>query len=222
MNIFFFLMFVFVVPTIYFDGISSSYHTVFKFLSSLCFILCGYISYKKSSNNRKYCFYILIGLLFGLLGDVLLSLTSSKAFILGVIAFAIGHLLFIRGFTIISSISKSNLIMTFIIFICFITFIIRSGYFNFNGMLPAVFIYGFIIIFMLSTAIDLFKFRKVNKFNTYLVVIGAILFVISDFILLFVKFYPNAPSFLTSFNLITYYAGQGLIASSLSKNLVDN
>ena len=41
-----------------------------------------------------------VGLLFGLLGDVLLLMQGRKAFILGLISFLVGHLFYIVGFNI--------------------------------------------------------------------------------------------------------------------------
>lgn len=48
-----------------------------------------------------------------------------------------------------------------------------------------------------------------------MIIMGAILFTISDMILCFVLFYKDCPKFMESINLATYYIGQMIIALSI-------
>lgn len=210
----FFIMYFFIYETVLSSDPSS--YTLFKLLSSLCFITCALLSYKKSPNSKKYSLFIISGLIFGLIGDVILTLSISNAFLLGASAFAIGHLLFIIGFTTLSPIHFKDLILTIIGSCIFVIFITHNSRFNLGNNLPIACIYSFIILFMFIKSCYLFKFRKTNRLFSYFSIIGTFLFIFSDFILTFDVFLINSPSYLSTLNLITYYSGQGLIALSLS------
>lgn len=211
----FFIMYFFVYETILNNDIPAD-RILFKFLSSLCFLICSLLSLKKSPQTKKYSFLVITGLFFGLIGDVFLSLIFNYAFILGAGSFAIGHILFIIAFSNLSHVHIKDFIISIFISSIFIFFIIHNKNFNLGNLLPVACIYSFIIIFMFVKACSLFKFRKINSFFTYFTILGALLFIISDFILTFEIFLNNPPEYLNAFNLITYYSGQGMIAISLS------
>lgn len=213
---FFLLLYIFLIPTTYFEHISSSLYPIFKFLTSLCFLLCGYWGFKNSSASIEYSLPIIIGLFFGLLGDVAIILPISSSFILGALSFAIGHLFFIKAFTALNPLCKKDFFLITISFLIFALFIIKFKYFDFNNLLPVVLIYGLIILTMVIKSINLLGNNVLRKIQLYTIILGSVLFTISDFILLFVKFYPNCPEILNSLSLITYYTGQALIALSLS------
>ena len=61
------------------------------------------------------------------------------------------------------------------------------------------------------------KLSFLLQFNigSYLLLIGAFLFVLSDLVLCFILFNKYAKKYLSAINLITYYIGQFIIASTL-------
>jgi uncharacterized membrane protein YhhN len=193
------------------------YELIFKTFCSLCFVCCCLSSFKKCS-NKKYFTFIFLGLFFCLLGDIFLALSGNTVFLLGVSSFAIGHILFISGFIYLTSISLIDLLLYIFVLTPAISFIMIKRGFDFQGMLPLVLIYTAIILFMLTKAFSLLKLRKENKVGTYLTISGAILFFISDFILLFVIYYTECPAIFSPINLFVYYIGQGLLSLSFISN----
>ena len=59
--------------------------------------------------------------------------------------------------------------------------------------------------------------KKHNKSAIYSMVIGALMFSSSDFMLLFILFSPYSSSILMLLNLFTYYIGQGILALNFNK-----
>lgn len=73
---------------------------IMKTVSSLIFIACAGVCMAMSGNDTKYALYILLGLVFGMLGDVLLHWIKGTpiTFISGVVLFLVGHIFYISAF----------------------------------------------------------------------------------------------------------------------------
>ena len=198
----FFLMYFFVYQNI--TSESNSDVLLFKTLSSICFLICAFLSYKKSPTTKKYSFIIMIGLFF------------ETRFSIGASAFAVGHILFTIDFLTLDSFKLRELILTVIISGSFIYFITNNSSFELGEKLPIACIYSVIISFMFIESLGILKFRKINSFFCYFTILGAFLFLISDLVLTFKIFIPNPNPYFDAINLILYYTGQGMIALSLS------
>lgn len=225
MNFFFFLLIFILSPiTITLNLTYSSYYIYFKALSSLCFLLCGLFSYIKSKNKKKYPIFILIGLLFCLIGDIVINPSPiPNYFIMAVLAFAIGHIFFIIGFTSICKIKFRNIILFSVLYFAFVYLIEKyNSIFDFKGMFPFLAIYDALLTFMTVKSLDLLKYFKYNKLYTLMSVLGPVLFIISDYVLLFDFFSTYASPMFDLLNHITYFPGQAFLALSLSKDITSN
>ncbi|MBE6048050.1 MAG: lysoplasmalogenase [Clostridium sp.] len=211
----FFTMYFFVYKTI--TSTCDSDLVLFKTLSSLCFLVCALLSYTKCKINKKYSLIIIVGLFFGLMGDVFLAPPYTETrFTIGTSSFAIGHIFFATAFLTLTSIKFKDFILTGIISSCIIFFITHNSNFNLGSRFPIVFVYCIIISFMFSKSLGIFKFKNVNRSFCYLTTLGAFLFLISDIVLTFKLFTPNPSHYFGIINLTLYYSAQGLIALSLS------
>lgn len=215
------LMAVFLALTIYFQFEKNDVlRTVFKTITSLLFLIIGLLGVLiTEKHNFKFAIIFYIALIFAFIGDILIT----QNFIAGMIMFAITQIFLITSYYLIKKINY----LEWIIFGCFIIFdlcllFLYKG-FEFSGALKvAVIIYALLISFMISKSLDLIKVWKANKLKIFLIIIGAILFFVSDFILLFSEFDINITSspnsinanLVSAFNLISYYIG--LIALSIS------
>ena len=83
-------------------------------------------------------------------------------------------------------------------------------------MLPFVIIYAIIISFMLAKSISLKNAKSISFISHRLIILGTIMFYVSDFILMFVIFHSNPSRFLSPLNLLVYYIGQASIAISFA------
>ena len=171
------------------------FRLIAKIFTSLCFLLVSLFSYLSNPINPKYFFLIFIGLIFSFIGDVLLGINTknhnikTNLFLSGGFAFSITHIFYS---------------------ICFITLV---------GIHIRDFIYAIFISFILLSTLICNKKLTINKYHLpgiiYCLIIGATLFVISDYLLSLFLLNKNCPKFISRLNLITYYLGQILIALSI-------
>lgn len=194
---------------------------VLKILTSILFVILGVISYKKGKSNKKYALFIILGLVFSMFGDTFLVLDRNQGlyFYIGVVSFAIGHIIYIIGFSSCIRITLRDFIIFSVILIPTI-FIIVIGEFDFEGMLPVIIVYAMIICFMVCRALSLTRYYSDNKKGIGMAIAGAVMFLVSDLILLFIFFYTKKCALLgEEVNWIIYYPGQAILAMSLKQNM---
>ena len=193
--------------------------TVLKGLASFVFVLLG--AYCHNSHVSKYGKFILLGLLLGMVGDILLNLrnilkgsASMKVFALGILAFLSGHFLYIAA---LIKRDSSNLllaiIMTVIISVVTIPPLMKRINAPSKGLKLFGYVYLVIVIAMFSCAASLF-FKNSASELYQLFVIGGFLFMVSDFIMIYYSFGKKIKP-LRAINLLSYYVGQILIALTI-------
>jgi len=158
---------------------------------------------------------MIVGLFFAMLGDIVLELN----FIIGAILFALGHIWYIIAYSCLLKFKPTDLIAGFSIFIPSILLITLAPIFNFDGILMKIvcIIYALIISLMVGKSIHNLINQK-NVLNVILV-IGSILFFISDFMLLLSRF---AGLHVLSYVCInTYYPAQALLSSSIKYSKIN-
>lgn len=192
---------------------NSFYSLLFKLLSSLIFLSAGLYYSLTSTSDSKYAIIIVLGLLFGLIGDVfLVYINNKKCFFYGILSFLIGHLLYIYAFITKTDFKIYDLFILIVLLIVavimFKLFDLKLGKFK----IP-VYTYTFIIALMQTKAIS-FTYNNYHISNIWPILLGSVIFLISDIILSYITF-KKYSIILTSFNLLFYYFGQLLIAYSL-------
>lgn len=213
------LMFVFLIALMYFQIVGDvTFRRIFKAAASVMFILTAVFSYKYSGKNKRTFIIMLIGLIFALGGDVFLSFGNSGLFfVLGLGSFSLAHIFYTAAFCSLVKFSPKDLIPALIIAVPTISFLLLKDGFNFAGMFPLIVLYTILISVMVSKAISLLRLENKNMTSVMFSIIGAVLFFISDFILVFVFFYDKDFTLLPYLNLIIYYSGQALLALSFLK-----
>jgi len=191
---------------------------ILKGAASLMFVLIGYNAFQTVNNpfNRQF-FY---GLLFGMIGDILLNLRyvfpkhGQKIFLAGILAFLIGHVLYL-----VALIPQARHVW---IWYCIIIGALAAG-----GLLAYIFktmevkkafkIFGIFylgaVFIMTAIALGIAVFTPTRRAVIY--AIGALLFTASDVVLIFNTFSGVTKFSLRITNLTLYYIGQILIACSL-------
>lgn len=211
------------LDSVTFLGFSPVVRVLVKSLTSVFFLITGFIASKSSIRSDKtYNKFILSGLFLGLLGDVFLGLDfiSIIYFVIGLISFAAGHILYVIAFSKkYSKLEIRNIVPLCIILPGFFALVFITKKFDFQGVFPCIVFYAVILSIMCGKVLSLLHYReKEPKFVT-LTVVGAFLFAISDIILLFILFMPmpiEVKRVLEVINLTSYYIGQGFIALSIS------
>lgn len=194
------------IAAIYFDFIGNV--DVFRFFKPLTTILVILIPLLRPiKNHKKYSQFIIVALLFCLIGDVFFF--SKSHFVFGLASFLIAHALFTLGFISIDGWKSYPLPLVALL-------TVGAGYylFMYNSLnelaIPVLFYFAFIIL-MCWQGINLFIWRK--EFVFKLIAIAVILFLISDSIIALDKF---KMSFEASGLLVlaTYWISISLLANS--------
>lgn len=146
-------------------------------------------------------------------GDVLLMFEGELFFIFGLVSFLMAHFLFIK--IVIGSIKKTSLktIVTAIIpFLGLFSLLILTLKDSLGALFLPVVIYGLTIAtFGIVSFID---YLGTKSMKSLLMLVGAIIFMISDSVLAINKFYAPAPIFEITV-MITYVLAQYFIFKSM-------
>lgn len=202
---------------------------IFKGVTSLLFITTAVVAWILSKHtNNTFGIFVLIGLFFGLLGDILLDLKyillkkEHLVTLLGFIAFGIGHIFFITGLFIHFFDFSENVLYLIIPFIVTALLVIvtllmeKFTKIRYKEMTPYVIGYGCCLFF--ATTIYLSTCIQTGWHVTTIIMMfaGLVLFALSDLILNNTYFATgfNSPLFIIT-NHVLYYIGQFLIAASL-------
>ena len=186
---------------------------IYKTIPSVLFVLCGVINFiyvfKLEQRNKVFKYLMLIGLIFACLGDIVLI----DYFVIGAILFAIGHIFFFISYSVLQKIKLRDILIALGIFVVSLIVILVPQIFDFGEMLPVVIVYAFIISFMLGKAISN-VIEKEYRFENIWIMIGSILFFLSDLMLLFNVFTDISIVF-DIICLILYYPAEFILASSI-------
>jgi uncharacterized membrane protein YhhN len=193
---------------------------ILKAITSIFFVLIAIAGYKYNKKNKKYFSYLFAGLIFSLTGDVFLAVSNKGVFlILGLVSFAITHVLYTTAFCNLVAIELKDIGLALVIAIPTVCVLAIKDGFDFAGIFLPVVLYTILISIMVAKAFSLLKFRRGNLPSIVLIITGAVLFFISDFILVFYLFYTPRFEILGYLNLILYYLGQGVLAISFRKSI---
>ncbi|MBR0440017.1 MAG: hypothetical protein IJK27_04630 [Bacilli bacterium] len=202
---------------------------IIKGLVSFSFIVTGLVAYLTSKNPQSnFGIFVLVGLFFGLLGDIFLDLKyivlSKEMFytILGFFSFAFGHLFFTLGLFLNYYDFNSNILYLIIPIIVTILLTVATllmekvSKVRYQKMKPFVLIYGLFLFFTTSIYMSVAIQTHFEVMTITLMAIAFILFMASDLILNNTYFAPgfSGPVFIIT-NHLLYYIAQFMIAVSL-------
>jgi uncharacterized membrane protein YhhN len=179
---------------------------IFKPLTMVFIILIAVLANDPPSG--RYKFAIIAGLIFSMIGDVLLSLPMD-VFVIGVFSFLIAQLIYTYAFRVGRSFRLRFLaLLPFAVYGILIIVILLPGL---NAMTLPVAAYVIVIMVMAWQAWDQWDDKRTQW--ALLAFIGAVLFVVSDSLLAINKF---GEPFLAAraLTLTTYFSAQWLIANS--------
>lgn len=210
-----FLEFVFVIILIIAELKKQNIKTlIFKTLSSLMFVLLGYqkLYFNMSVLSPKF-----FGLCFGAVGDVLLAICliskryEKVFFEFGGIMFFIGHIFYLMAAVTISHHVLMAFAISIIMNYLLMAFLFKKINLEYKFKIPGM-VYVFLVVFMSSNG--LVNLTTIPGIKTFLFGTGAVLFMISDVMLITERFI-EAKSIYIPGVLLSYYIGQTLIALSM-------
>lgn len=192
---------------------------LFKGLASCVFVTVGILA-SKLSTDKQFAKLIVIGLILGLVGDVLLNLRfvfekiGQKIFLLGILAFLAGHIVYLCALIPLSS----HLVISVIVgaVVALITLYLIFTHIEKVKIAFKIFGVFYIGAVVIMTVVALFNlFSDPRSLQAMLYALGAVFFTVSDIILIFNTFTSKTRFSRRVMNLSFYYVGQLLIALSL-------
>lgn len=191
-----------------------------KTTASVLFIITAFAAVKTNPNGYDWFLYVAIGLIFGMIGDIVLDLKviykeSGDTYLLsGMIAFTIGHIFFLAGMGTHYGIHWAVPVVAIAVGVIAVLIgpKLKLNYGKFK--IPAM-IYGITLAF---TACMSGYVMVVSEFATAYIImfIASVFFLISDLVLSSMYFgeNKNTPNNVI-INHATYYIAQLLIASTI-------
>jgi len=190
---------------------------ILKGLASLMFVFIGYRAFAIAPEN-SFVKNIFIGLVCGMVGDILLNLrfvfakNGQKIFLAGIAAFLAGHILYLVALIPSAQHLAICVIIGAVIAAGLLTYIFKTMEVKMAFKIFGV-IYLGAVITMTCIALGIAIFTPSTQAIIY--AIGAVLFTASDIVLIFNTFSGVTKFSLRITNLSLYYIGQILIAICL-------
>lgn len=210
---------VFAVLAVYFTfKKKNAFRVILKSLASFCFMCIALVSLMYAPFER-YFFFILLGLLFGVLGDVFLGVAyvteeKYKQYfnLSGLLSFLLGHIAYIVAFIVLSD--NFNFWLLFIVPVFPIIFFVleKKGIFTVHKALIPIMVYSGVLCLMLSCALNLLLIGGI--FNTVFF-IAAVFFISSDTLLAFYNFSKYKTQQVMYSYMPLYYIAQIVFACAL-------
>jgi len=190
---------------------------ILKGTAALLFCAIGFLSLNVTQ-DPGFARLICIGLCFGALGDILLNLRfvfpqiGQKIFLAGVAAFLAGHILYLAALIPLSDNLLPCLIIGVLAAAALLAWIFKTLTVKLAFKIFGVLYIGAIV---LMTSIAIGNVMTAPATAAWMHAIGAVLFTLSDIVLIFNTFGSEQKFSLRITNLSLYYLGQLLIAFSL-------
>ena len=189
-----------------------SHGLLVKSIASIMFVTTGTVNFIyciKNKSSLKFPIWMIVALVFAMLGDILLVLN----FYLGALSFGIGHIFYFVSYCMLEKLNRRDFIYCIFISIFAISVILFAPFLDFGGdlMQTVCLAYAIIISFMVGKSISNLVKEK-NRVNI-LIAIGSFLFIFSDCMLMLEMF--GGISVASYLCLLTYYPAQFLLAFSL-------
>ncbi|WP_455715528.1 lysoplasmalogenase [Anaerosporobacter sp.] len=184
----------------------------FKAVASIMFVVTGLINLMycfKNKTNLKFPIWMIVALAAAMLGDILLNYN----FYLGTAVFAVAHIFYFISYCMFEKMNRRDWLCGMSISVIALSSMLLIPFLDFGGTLMqgVCCAYAIIISFMLGKAIS--NLLKENSITNIIIVVGSILFFISDLMLMLNKF--GGISVASYLCLGTYYPAQFLLAFSL-------
>ncbi len=180
-----------------------------KSLTSLVFVACGGVNLWFAYKNKldlKFPVILTVALFVAMLGDIVINIE----FMTGAIIFAVGHIFYFVAYCTLHKFSPYDLVYAFAIAIPSMLIVLFAPGLDYGGTMMKVVccVYALIISFMVGKSLA--NMLKEKSLTHIIILVGSVLFFISDLMLLLDVFGNVAGAVILC--LATYYPGQIIIA----------
>ncbi len=206
----------------------------YKMTCATLFVAMGVLGVFITGNTSQYAKTMVIGLIFGWIGDLLMHIPNKKGVALlyiGTVAFLVGHIFYVSAFIKSTALLTGNktlftlyeiiaIIVLMLIFAPMIEPVLKFKFIS-KFMQIGVYIYGLFLMTMLvkalSFGITYFRFGESNNLiATIILVLGGISFFISDLTLgMRILGGRKDSTAIKHTTVFTYFTAQFLLANSI-------
>jgi uncharacterized membrane protein YhhN len=187
---------------------------LFKPICTLLVLAMALLSTLEPTRNPTYLVGVLLGLLLSFGGDLALMFQENrKAFMVGLALFLLAHVAYTLVFALVGRFSAWDALSTAVLLAAGVSFY-RLIQPNLGTMRAPVIVYMVVISAMVSRAVSTLASPAFSGTQAALIVVGAVLFYVSDIILAAARFWR--PCKYNRISLVFYYGGQTLIALAAS------
>lgn len=194
------LMFVLLMVTVYCEK-AKKYYLVTKTGTSFVFLSSALLT---MSQHQKPLIWLL-GFIGCFIGDVLLAMKEKgvpKYFVPGLLAFLFGHIFFILRMKQVHPFIGIELLFS-LLAILLAHYLMKLEHMDVKQMHLPIYVYAFIVSLLFVKAI--FIMIYVHQYQFTGIILATFMFLLSDFILLFIYFYQKKWKPLIFINLLFYY-----------------
>lgn len=213
--VYYVLMFIFLILTCYRENLKKN-HLLSKCLCSLGFLLVAYLGKIQSSNNSLF-WKMIPAFVFCFLGDYFLAKKENEKkesnFILGLVAFLIGHCTFLVAFQYVQPMNVYTFILP-LVGVIIVCGLMQLKYMEVGKLKVPVVVYTYFVTALFIKCLQVTIHGDGTLFYI-LVFLGGLLFLVSDLIILFLYFYKKKYKILQFLNLLTYYSATFLLGLSI-------
>ena len=189
---------------------------ILKGSASLMFVIIGIMAY--GARGTSFGKLVLYGLICGAIGDILLNLrylskdNGQKIFLAGIAVFFAGHIMYLIALIPLSENLVISVVAGVIIAAILLTYIFHTLSVKIAFKIFGIFYIGAIVI---MTAVAIGNLVALSDGFRLIFALGAVLFTVSDVVLIFNTFGDKTTFTRRIINLSCYYIAQLLIACSV-------
>lgn len=191
-----------------------SYHLLMKTLCSLGFLLFAILQNQKV--GAMYFWQFWLGLFLCFIGDVLLAIYFHKQkkiyFVVGLISFLMAHIDFVYTMHLKLELQVIEVLLASG-FVLVSLYLSKLPKMKMKQLFWPIMFYSFFVSLFLIKGIGI-GFQAQHN-GHLMIMIAAVLFFTSDFILLWMRFYEKKWKYSHFLNLLTYYSAMYLLAYSI-------
>ncbi len=201
-------------------GLTKKHGFGMKMLCAGMYFCTGLLAAIAGSTITLYTALLLAGLLFGVLGDFFLSYRNEKYFLLGVIFFALGHVVYSIAFLTAGEYKALPYIIPVAVFAvvsALVLFAVAKAKLSLGKLQLPLLIYAAVLFFFFACAVTkgVLACKAGNFFFGLVLIAGALLFIASDLMLGVQIGGVKLPKLLRHAVSYTYFPAQTLFALSI-------
>lgn len=198
-----------------------SWYAAAKGICSGLFLVCALVAWFTGTQRAAGVFWQLwAALLLCALGDVLLGVANRVSqkvdklpFVVGAISFTLAHVLFCVLYYHLEGFRWYDLVLPLVLMLV-LYLLEKTDKVRLKKIRPLGYVYTFVVALMVTKALELLATPALAPEAAVRIAIGAMLFLCSDVVLLFLYFGTKKQKWLRGLNLLSYYAGLWLLALS--------